>query len=123
MLSPSIVTKSKGKIAWYRAICSPTWYCSLLPVPLSPMTAKRTEPALSGSASGRSGACPRSKIGVMARPAISNRKVERLMTLFKIGLGDRVGDKIDDQIGFGITENQIAADHPVIELRRQCRQV
>src|SRR5712671_5775296 len=56
MLSPNMSTKSNGKRAWYFTICRPTSNCALSPVPLSPITAKRTDLGLSGSFSSGSGA-------------------------------------------------------------------
>ena len=43
MLSPSISTNSKGNTDRDAVSRSPTWYCALSPVPLSPITAKRSD--------------------------------------------------------------------------------
>src|SRR5262245_26947865 len=50
MLSPSMMTRSKGKVACSFAICCPTSYCGRSPVPLSPIATNFSEPARLGRA-------------------------------------------------------------------------
>src|SRR6266404_9229510 len=49
MLSPSIITKSKGNSCRTVFIRSATSYCGDPPVPMSPIAANLTEPDLSGN--------------------------------------------------------------------------
>src|ERR1700722_19669825 len=111
MLSPSMMTNSKGNFPWAASITAAVWNWGSSPVPLSPMTAKRTESAVSGSLI--SGACAPAR----ARPSHKSKQRRR------IGLGDRVGDAIDDQIGIHIAQNQEVPHHAVFDLRRQGRQI
>ena len=48
MLSPIMITKSKGNSSWNATICVATSYCPREPVPVSPTTANRTEPSFRG---------------------------------------------------------------------------
>src|SRR5712691_2448353 len=119
MLSPSMITKSKGNCPRKFTIWRPTSYCSLSPVPLSPITAKRTDFGCSGSFSSGAEACARTG-AVRAR----NKKMERRIRSPRIqSSGYRVGDKIHDQIPACVAENQIVPSHAIVEVLRQFRQI
>ena len=49
MLSPSMMTRSKGKVPWTFVICCAIWYWGRSPVPLSPIAANFSESDLLGS--------------------------------------------------------------------------
>src|SRR5258708_3706459 len=119
MLSASMITNSKGNRPRNFSICWPTSYCFWSPVPLSPITAKRTDFDCSGSLSSGAGACAR-----MAAVRTRNRKVERRISLStKQESGYRVGDQIDDHISACVPENQIVPRNAMVKILRQLRQI
>ena len=140
MLSPIMMTNVNGNAAWYSAIRSATWYWPRSPVPLSPMTARRTESGSSGSLrsscwaepappSKRSAARTQlrgrmSSIGSTNRArALKRRDGHHDATDSWLKTGYGIFDEIDDQIGVGVAQNQGLAEEPVFELWRQRRQL
>src|SRR5579864_2414195 len=106
MLSPSMITKSNGNSPRYDAISSASAYCASSPVPLSPMTANRTDLGFSGSV--------RSFV-----PAGSKLARNRKSTKRRIALTHDIRNKIDNQVCLYVPEHQGVANHPVLHLRRQ----
>src|SRR3984957_12587280 len=104
MLSPSMITKSKPAFSRYRSICAATSYCSFPPVPLSPITANRTDPDFSG----RLRTCPGENTGreMMARKRIA-------------GLRENIFHPVNDKIRFRIQKNKIATHDAILNFRRQ----
>src|ERR1700746_1871603 len=139
MLSPSMITKSKLTRRRKRSICSATRYCSCPPVPLSPMTANRTDWSASGKRRSRpsedafafsqavsspdvigdapgagGGASPRTK-----RP-VARRNVSCHLRIFSLLLRrDRVGDEIDDNVGHGVIQDEVVAHNAVLQFFRK----
>src|SRR5688500_10750930 len=82
--------------------------------PLSPMTANFTDPALFGSRS----SCAASDGSVTSRIA---RTANRRMMSLRLSR-DRVQDVVDDEVCFGVEQQQMLANDAVFERRRQGRQ-
>src|SRR3954451_2249205 len=110
MLSPSMRTNSNGKIPWYSAMRRPTSNCGLRPVPLSPMTAKRTDFAACGSFKSTAGL------------ADSPDNMTRTRTCFD-SLWNCIADKIDNQVRLRVAQNQAVTHETVFELGRKPRQI
>src|ERR1700736_2403904 len=110
MLSPSMTTKSKRNSVRQVAISPASSNWSFAPVPLSPITAKRTDFGFIGNFS----------VGPAAKTRLARMKrgIRR-----RIGSRNRVTDEIDYQVSFHIAENQVMAHHPILEFRGQGRQV
>src|SRR5260221_321875 len=103
MLSPSMITKSKGNWARYLAISAAVSYWPFSPVPLSPITAKRIEFGFSGSFNSGGEA------GVSAARKSRMEKMHRI-----VKSRNRVGNEIDDQVGLDVAENQGTSYQPII---------
>src|SRR5882724_6174814 len=143
MLSPSMMTKSKATFWRYSSICFATSYCSRSPVPLSPMTAKRTdfscrgsfrpgEFAFCGLAAASAGETPQLKLlphRPHEYPTAPLKTPKNNMTgsshgncACAVDFGnalrrrDGIGDKVDDQIGHHVMQRQIAPHNPVFKL-------
>src|SRR5436305_14621200 len=110
MLSPSMITNSKGNVPCSFNISSATSNWPLPPVPLSPITAKRTDFGFKGSFS--------ASAAVSGKPHNTSRTAKRFIS-------SRYGifDEVDNQVGVYIAQDQIVSDYPVIEFGRQRRQV
>src|SRR5690348_14560514 len=115
-----MITESNGKPWWASTIRWATSYCAALPVPISPMAAKRTELDLSGSLNS-----PARRPGARRKRRLRNRKMRRRMvppgdSRFN---GDNLGNQIDHEIGFIVQQNQIATHDAVHHFRRQLRKL
>src|SRR5690349_14809665 len=103
-----MTTNSKGNCSRHFTICRAVSYCGSKPVPLSPITAKRTDFGLSGS----------SRLAADPAAAISRMEIRRRMVS-----RDGVDHEIDDQAGLRIAQHQAAAHHPIIQFLGQLGQV
>src|SRR5215467_16295278 len=114
MLSPSIKTKSKGNCSCASRMRSAVSYCKRSPVPKSPITAKRTDPLLSGrvifcAAAGSAKTAPR-RICIRIRGMASGAR----WRIRKCAL-----ENVNHQMGFGILQNQVFAHNAVLDLLGQ----
>ena len=130
MLSPTMIVKVKLACSRYSSSCRPISYCGLSPVPVSPITAKRVESFASGSvtllrrATARDSATATARVsedgktgssadhGCASRPAVFGRRRR-----------DRIGNEVDDQVGFDVAQDQVAAEEAVLEFIGQRRQL
>src|ERR1700758_3358846 len=114
MLSPSIITKSKGNCWRSVVIRSATWYCGASPVPMSPIAANLTEPAWSGNLN----SSPRAQKAMKLRIRMAMRAF-RIKFEALVRFRENVGNPVDDQICFDVQKNQLATHNAVRHLIRQ----
>src|SRR4029453_512667 len=72
MLSPRMMTRSYGNLVCAIAICRPTSYWAVSPVPLSPMATNFSDPALLGRAD-----CCAATAATMTSGAVARRRRAR----------------------------------------------
>src|SRR5262245_58499591 len=151
MLSPTISTNSNGKTSCAAARRSPRSYCGFAPVPVSPMTAKRTDfsargatvspaPTLAGAAAARcvaatvatAGSSPSGGVASDAPPSrIESGRIAAAAGLnrgdFAIAASARdrrhdAADDVDHDVGLHVAQDEMVVDDAVFELRGKLRQ-
>src|SRR5205085_11549807 len=143
MLSPSISTNSNGNTDRDSVSRSPTWYCGFSPVPLSPITAKRSDLSACGAcvppAAGAAAWLAAPRTGVAACQAASGSAPSNSVSS-SAGRGDGrwtrvdmvpsarddrddVAGDVDDDVGGDVAQHDVVADDAVFQLRRQLGQL
>src|SRR3954451_16107428 len=142
MLSPIITTSSYGNRPCQLAICSAMSYCRFSPLPLSPMTANLRESGLfgnsrscAGAAATALGARAASADVTVAGPAGATLAQQTIATSAQTGAhelrqrtritlfsGNRTLDEVRNDVRVRIEQDQVRAEEPVFQLRRQLRQ-
>src|SRR6476620_10394467 len=111
-----MTTKEKGNFTRHDTSCAATSRWCASPVPVSPITAKRTEPFLSGSF--RSSAC------IAGGPTSSNRaRTNRRRMGPSWHLSDGILHVINNQVRIDVAQDQVLIDDAVLDLLRQRCQV
>src|SRR5262245_40583526 len=120
-----MITKSNGNFSWKAIICLPTSNWAVLAVPVSPMTAKRTEPSFWGRRSSWARvAAARSATAARARPSADFEPGRGLTTSPRDRrVRDDVGDEVQDHVGFGVAQDQRPAHEAVAHDLGQHRQL
>src|SRR5690242_3777028 len=134
MLSPSMMTKSKLVALRYASISEATSNCGGSPVPLSPITAKRTDLSSSGkvrlSPLRAGGAVSTAVIDCAPAGEISANtdQTAAAAKILRSGMGARrnryrVTNEIYNQICLNIAKNQVVIDNPILKIFGKFRQV
>src|SRR5438046_623906 len=112
-----MITNSNGNFSRNLAICRPTSYCGRSPVPLSPITAKRTDLSFTGRVSWASETLE-ARIRMVGSAARMECLARRFMSLRFISR-DHPRDEVDDQVCFGVSKDQIVAKNAILQLFRK----
>src|SRR5262245_20751679 len=130
MLSPTMMTNSNGKTVRAFVISAPISYCDLVPVPVSPMIANRTESLSFGvsTSSADCAACARTECGrssgsgtveTMASPRTKGRRVRMAVPLLLLRRSSV--QHVNHEVGITVSEEQLLIDEAVFELFGQLR--
>src|SRR5688572_20376808 len=134
MLSPILSTNPEANARRKRSIIRASSCCLSVPVPVSPMTRKRTEPSLFGNVSFTGAADAEFPLVRVAESfcalTLANAKrivtttevIVRLMIVFpSVRLGDSVSHVVENQSILAIDEQHIRTDEAIAYLLRQLR--
>src|SRR4051794_25266425 len=128
MLSPTMIVKVKLACCRNSSSFRPISYCGFSPVPVSPMTAKRVESFASGNVT---------FCAAVARTPPRRRRESRQRRDGRFcgswvcfsagglcgGRRDHIGNEVDDEVGFDVAQDQMAAEKPILEFHWQRRQL